>query len=159
MKAKDLIEVEFINWRKYQPETRYKHCSWFRLEANLYQHVLWRTLGPSEFKAFIFFLCFASASSTRCGRFVSTLSTLCSLSAIRCSALRTALLKLEKLQIVKITTHGACTANALLNVTLRNDTLRDHGEILTSSENGNGEEYKNCKKMIGDLKTKLGLNQ
>jgi hypothetical protein len=48
-----VFEVTILNWAKYQGEAKkWEHPSWFRIQNDLPEHVLWDLLSGDEFKAF-----------------------------------------------------------------------------------------------------------
>lgn len=162
MRANDLIEIEFINWKKYQPDSRYKKSTWLRVQNNLWSHPLWSSLSDAETRVFWFLLQYASFRSHSEGKLCTTVSDLSYFGKIRAKDAWTCLKKLIKFGVVSVSIHRERTVRAQCNPTLRNvPNVTPPGESLISSENGNGEKQKDypaCKIIIGELNKKLGLD-
>lgn len=51
-----IVEFEVMNWEKYNPRTDAKHCTWFRLDAAIFENPDVSRLSPSGFKLYIYML-------------------------------------------------------------------------------------------------------
>jgi hypothetical protein len=58
------LQIEVLNWEKYNPRNDVKKSSWFRLEHSLIDSPDFFDFSHSEFKAFIYILSFASRKNS-----------------------------------------------------------------------------------------------
>lgn len=92
--------ITFKNWEKYNPRKDYKNPTWCRLNSDLITHDLWDALNSDELKCYLALLCLATRKH---GVLEMTPSTFCRVTALDFNALISAVIKLEKLQVVEVT--------------------------------------------------------
>lgn len=60
----DFIEIEILNWEKYNPRRDYKKPWWFALSNTITSDAMFSEFSDAEFKAWIHILCTASVQNT-----------------------------------------------------------------------------------------------
>jgi len=134
-------EVTFLNWEKYQGETkRYKHSYWFRTENKIWMHELWDRLSDREFRAFTFLKCYVSQQGHETGSATLELKTISRMSGIEPEIFISTIGKLRELEIVEtkgeinsprdIPVRAPCDSSATQhNITEHNNTDLSEGRI------------------------------
>jgi len=100
MKDLDEFRVCFINWKKYQKETRYK-THWFAFEADFFHNKNFVNFTHSERLFFIYLLC-QTLTSGEGGSYVIRTSFDCRMSMIKKSQMISCIKKLIHCEIVML---------------------------------------------------------
>ncbi len=102
----DFIEVEILNWEKYNPRRDYKKPWWFALSNTICTDPMFVEFSDAEFRAWIYILCTASVQNTnRCQLFHKHAERS---AGIKRKILISTIGKLEILQVIRIPA-GICT--------------------------------------------------
>lgn len=118
------IQLEVLNWEKYNPRKDLVKHSWFRLENNLITSPEFFDFDHSEFCLWIYLLGLASQKQT--GQISMSVSHAVTVAKIQKESIVSGLLKLQQLQCVQIITsieHADAQITAPTNE--HNNTLRD----------------------------------
>lgn len=125
----DFIEIEILNWEKYNPRKDYKRPWWFALSNTITSDDIFSEFSDAEFKAWIHILCTASVqNSYRPQLFFKKIESAC---GIKKKSLIGAVQKLETLGVIKIP-NGICTGSVqdlyatLHNRTIQNNTIQNN---------------------------------
>jgi hypothetical protein len=116
------MEIEVINWEKYNRRTDY-HCSWFRLNDDIFNNPTFPELYGDEFKCFIFILCVTCQKQGKAWFFDE--NRVSKLSGCKKSAILSCVKKLEQFQIVRIRSDSGPIP---FETVLTNERTNEHNE-------------------------------
>jgi hypothetical protein len=123
----DCIEVEIINWSRYNPRRDYKRPVWFALSNRILENPSFFDFAADEFKAWIYILCQASQKNSACISLnFRHADKVCSISK---RALLSTIDKLEKAESIQRhvqMTNVICTDDErATNATLQDNTIHN----------------------------------
>lgn len=59
------MEIQFVNWTKFNPRKDVKRPSWFRMENNIVENPEFFDLTPTQFKTLVYLFCLSSKKDGR----------------------------------------------------------------------------------------------
>lgn len=114
----DYIEIEFINWKKWQaPASRYEKTHWFRLSNRICDEEIWDVLSNAQLKCFFLFLMKVSQKNHQSGRVQIAFSMLlrhygCRKSVVVQTCDQLSKMGIVRYQILKAPIHSATTVHS-----------------------------------------------
>lgn len=120
----DFIQVEIVNWEKYNPRKDIKKPWWFALSNTITSDDIFSEFSDAEFRAWIHILCTASVQMTNRPRLF--LKAADSKAKIRKSVLLSTLQKLETLEIIKNPYESRTQSERNPNSTRQDKTEQDN---------------------------------
>lgn len=124
----DFIEIEILNWEKFNPRKDYKKPWWFALSNTITSDDEFSEFSDAEFRAWIHILCTASVQNTCRPRLFFKAAERAS--GIKRKSFMSAIGKLEILQIIRIpdsicTDHVRDLCSTEQNSTIQNNTKQN----------------------------------
>lgn len=122
----DFIEIEIVNWAKYNPRKDYKKPWWFALSNTITTDEVFCEFTDAEFRAWIHILCTASVQNTNKPKLFFKYAERSA--GIRREPLLAAMEKLKTLGVIKIPNRSRTESVPDPVATLQNRTIQNNTE-------------------------------
>lgn len=132
----DFVELEIINWSRYNPRKDFKRPSWFALNNRLLEDPMFSEFSDGELIAWVYILCQASQKNSSMVRIFYKHAAQF---RIKKSVLQSAMTKLEIVQSIRI--HVQNPNSTLHNTTLHNTTIHMLDSVESAKEFDFGSIY------------------
>lgn len=123
-----MVEIEVLNWEKFNPRKDVSNPSWFRFEHNLFFDPDWDEFDGAEISVWLFLLSYASFKRKSVFKF--SLEKLAARSRVELSKVESAFQKLQEKGCISATSRArnvdvTQTVPTRRDETIRNETIRD----------------------------------